>query len=309
MTLHEITTTLTNAITRLGQQFAPDVPTEVLRYGLAALLGALAFTLLLLALRIMRRQTPPAMASDETIIPHTLQKTGVVVDMLKSPSDDVVLVRCVITSAKSNKITCEIIERLDVIKVPEGNEIICIFAPIKTESGKLNSFTAHLLESDKAGRKADRVILSAPTSYSMIPRRKYTRKKVADQQFIRVKMWVSNPHSSDIAYEDAAPQISVNSFTTDTTDQGANAVVNISNGGLGLSVRNKVIPETCAVGAPVAINLFMFNFKKKTFKPYWYSGQVRSMEESRPGFTRMGIEFNGNGRLSNETGQLRWNKF
>ena len=143
----------------------------------------------------------------------------------------------------------------------------------------------------------------------MTPRRKHTRKRVADQQFIRVKLWVANPHSSDISFENAAPHIGVNSFATDGPEQTANAVVNICNGGMGINIQNRVIPETGAVGATVAINLFMFNFKEKTFKPYWYSGQVRSMEEGRPGFTRMGIEFDGVAETSDETGRLRWSKF
>lgn len=308
MTLQEFASSIGSTVTTLGQQFAPDVPAEVFRYALAGLLGALAFTLLIIALRMLRRSPAHPQAADDTDIPQTLQESGTVVDLLTGPDADV-SVRCVLTSARSGKITCEIIERLDVLKASEGKEITCVFAPMKTESGKTNSFAAKLLESDKSGRKADRVVLSAPTAYGLIPRRKHSRKRVADQQFIRVKMWVANPYSSDIAFEDATPQIGVNSFATDATDQGANAVVNISNGGLGLSVRNKVIPETCAVGASVAINLFMFNFKEKTFKPFWYSGQVRAMEESRPGFTRVGVEFNGSGLLSDETGRLRWSKF
>jgi len=308
MTIQKTALSLGQTIIELGQQFIPDAPPEAIRYGGAALLGMLALTLLIFALRMLRGNKAKS-SSTYTNIPHTLQQEGVVMDLLNRPDDENVSVRCVITSAKSGKIKCEIIERLDVIKAQEGKEIVCVFAPMKTETGKINFFTAKLVESDKSGSKTDRLILSSPTAYGMTPRRKHTRKRVADQQFIRVKLWVASPYSSDISFEDATPQIGINSFATNGPDQTTNAVVNISNGGLGLSIRNRIIPETCAVGATVAINLFMFNFKEKSFKPYWYSGQVRSMEETRPDFTRMGIEFDGAAKTSCETGRLKWSKF
>jgi len=309
MTIQETISSIGQTFTELTQQLIPGASPELVRYGIAGLLGVLAFILLIFALRMIRGTGTNNTSSTYTDIPRALQHEGIVVDLLNSPDDEDISVRCVITSAKSGKIQCEIIERLDVIKATEGKEVVCIFAPMKTETGKINSFTAKLVESDKSGRKVDRLVLSSPTTYAMTPRRKHSRKRVADQQFIRVKLWVSSPYSSDISFEDAAPQIGVNSFATDGPDQTANAVVNISNGGLGLSIQNRVIPETCAVGASVAINLFMFNFKEKSFKPYWYSGQIRTMEEGRPGFTRMGIEFDGSAETSDETGRLRWSKF
>lgn len=291
------------------QQWLPNVQPQHIRYAIAGMLVFCALILLAAAFRMLRngsRSTSPAQQGN---IPKALQQEGTVIDLLNSTMDDDVAVRFVVTSVSSNKIKGEIIERLDVIKAKPGHEVICIFAPVKTDEGKVNSFTAKLLQSDVSGGKIDRIVLSAPQSFGMAPRRKHARKRVADQQFIRVKLWVDNPYSSDIAHEDAAPHIGVDSFSANGTDQSSNAVVNISNGGLALSVLNQVIPETCGVGAHVAINLFMFNFREKTFKPYWYSGQVRSMEEGTPGFTRLGMEFNGTGQLCDETGKVRWQKF
>ncbi len=308
MDIQKIISDLGASATQLIQQYLPDLPAEAIQYGGGTLLAALAFFMLLFAFRLMR-SAPKNRPAQRINVPRVLQQEGVVIDLLNSVNDEDIAVRCVITSVSSGKIKCEIIERLDVIKTKEGKEIVCIFAPMKANDTKVNSFTAKLIESDKTGKDIDRLILSAPSTYAMIPRRKHTRKRVADQQFIRVKLWIDNPYSSDISFEDAAPHIGVNSFSPDGPDQSANAVVNISNGGLGLSIQNRAIPETCAVGASIAINLFMFNFKEKSFKPYWYTGEVRSMEEGRPGFTRMGIQFNGNGKTCNDTGCVRWEKF
>lgn len=308
MNVRDLFTDMEQLLTSLASQYLPGDPSQTLRYMAGAALAIGALLLLIIALRLMKGNDRPKRGSSKRVnIPRTIQQEGMVMDIL-NPGEQVA-VRCVVTSVSSGKIKCEIIERLDVMKTNPGDTLFCVFQPIKTDNGKINSFTTKLIETDKMGRNTDRVVLAAPTSYANITRRKHARKKVADQQFIRVKLWVANPRSSDIPFMDAAPQIGINSFAADGQEQAANAVVNISGGGLGLSIINRVIPETCGVGAHVTINLFMFNFKKKSFKPYWYSGTVRSMEEGRPGFTRMGVEFDGVGQPDDESGCIRWTSF
>lgn len=305
MNLQELLSSAEEQFERLIALLLPDASPDQLRMIGGTLLGLSALILLFIGLRLLRRprHNPP---STRTGIPRTLQHKGAVVDMLAGPDDESVAVRCVITAAKSNKIQCEIIERLDVLRTKPGHDLVCVFAPMKTRKGRINSFTATLMESDRAGRGTDRLVLAGPTDYALIPRRKHQRKRVADQQFIRVKLWTASPQDSDLTFEDAAPQIGVNSFATDGPGQGANAVINISDGGLGLSVLNRLVPETCTVSTPVVINLFMFNFREKTFKPYWYAGEVRTLEDGRPGFTRMGIAFTATARADGDSGRLHW---
>ncbi|BCS87562.1 hypothetical protein [Pseudodesulfovibrio sediminis] len=298
---------LINSAVEWMHPFIPWLTPELFRLIGGTLLGLIALILLIVALRLLFRPTPRNTASIRTSIPRILQKRGVVLDVLASQKANRISVRCVITSASSTKIKCEIIDHLENIQAGKDETVTCMFAPFKTREGKVNSFTAKLLESERSGRKADRLILSGPTGYAMAPRRKHIRKRVADQQFVRVKLWIEDLAVSDIAFEDAIPQIGVNSFSKDGPDQGANGVINISDRGLGLSILNKLIPEICAEDSPVVINLFMFNFREKTFKPYWYAGTVRSMKAGRPGFTRIGIEFDAVAHPDRETGKLSWN--
>lgn len=305
MDLQELVNTVQGQLALLADTLAPDANPDHLRYAAAGVLAAFALLLLLLGLRLLRRPKRNS-PSTRTSIPRTLQERGVVLDVLAGPDDESVSVRCVITSARSGKIKCEIIERLDVIRTRPGNDLVCVFAPLKTRDGRVNSFTATLAESDRQGRDPERLVLSGPTDYALIPRRRHQRKRVADQQFMRVKLWTASPETTEVAFEDAAPDIAVNSFSTTSQDQGANAVINISDGGIGLSVLNRLVPEICAPDAPVVLNLFMFNFREKTFKPFWYAGVVRSLEEGRPGFTRMGIEFTATAVSDRNSGRLNW---
>jgi len=309
MDFQELTDQAGRALTEGAHAVFPDLPPEAARYGGAALLALAALLLALLALRLFRGKGR-SRAPKRVNVPRTLQQSGATVDLVRGPNDENVPLRCVITAVTGGKIKCEIIERLDLLRVDEGGEVVCVFSPLRTSrDGKINSFRAKVLESDRSGRRTDRIVLSKPLDYAMIPRRKHGRKRVADQQFIRVKLWVADPFASDLAFEDAAPQIGINSFGGDGPSQAANAVVNISDGGIGLLVQDGLLPEACAVGSAVTLNLFMFNFREKSFRPFWYSGRVRAMTGGAPGFTRMGVEFDGQALVNDRTGTLSWERF
>ena len=288
------------------QQTFPNLPPQTLHYAGAALLGALAIILFAAGIRRLRNPRAKNTSSTRKDIPRTLQHKGMTVDLLEGPDSEKVSVRFVVVGVKTGRIKCEIIERLDGIRTPKGKDVVCVFAPLKTRNGKVNTFTATMIETDRSGRNPDQIILSTPADYAHIARRKHVRKRVADQQFIRVKLWMEDPLSKDVSFLDAAPQIGVNAFTHDGPAQAANGVINISGGGIGLSILNRLLPETCTPGQQVVLNLFMFNFREKTFKPYWYAGIVRSSEDGRPGFSRLGIEFTAIGQTDQIAGRLSW---
>ncbi|NDV19016.1 hypothetical protein GO013_06235 [Pseudodesulfovibrio sp. JC047] len=305
MKTQETVFSLTTLLTDLGQRLFPGIPDETIRYGEALVLALLAIILLLLGLVLLRRPKKKNSAS-RINIPRALREKGTVIDIMNGPDTNEISLRCVITAVKTNKITCEIIERIGPFTTDKNRKLFCVFAPIKTPKGTVNSFSTTLLKLGHSTRTANLMVLSVPTRYTMNSRRKHARKKVADQQFIRVKLWLEDPIFSDTSYQDAIPQIGVNSFSSENTAHNANGVVNISNGGVGLSITNSLIPNDCGPDSPVVINLFMFNFKEKAFKPYWYAGTIRSLEESRPGFTRMGIEFTATATPDPSTGRLNW---
>ncbi|WP_419788251.1 PilZ domain-containing protein [Pseudodesulfovibrio sp.] len=299
------------ALSKAAHSIFPSLTDETVRYGGAALLAVAALLLILIALRLFRGNKSPKRKKGKRInVPRVLQQNGATVDILRTPNDEIVPLRCVITAISGGKIKCEIIERQGLLRVKDGGEVTCVFSPMRSgRDGKINAFRAKVMESDRSGKHLDRIVLSKPTDYMMIPRRKQGRKRVADQQFIRVKLWLADPFQSDLLFEDAAPQIGINSFGEDGSVQSANAVVNISDGGIGLLVRNQLVPETCTVGTPVTINLFMFNFRERAFRPFWYSGRVRSLTDGSAGFVRMGVEFDGLALPNERTGILSWERF
>ncbi|WP_147821159.1 hypothetical protein [Salidesulfovibrio onnuriiensis] len=273
------------------------------KYLLAGLLVMLAILLFLLALRVLRSGDKEMLVQEKNI-PQALSRAGMAIELCGK--DNTPAVRCVITRAGRSKIKCDIVERMDVIRAKEGESVTLVFAPLRTAEKRVNAFKAELLESDVSGRKTDQITLSAPTGYDFLKRRKHGRKRVVDQQFIRVKIWMADPGKSSIQFQDASPDIGVNSYAQDQSGHDANSVINISKGGIALQVRNQVLPPVCAVGSPVVINIFMFNFKEKIFRPYWYAGEVRSMEEYGDGYTRLGLSFTGSGHMDEDSGTIHW---
>lgn len=274
------------------------------KYLLASLLILLAVILFLLVLRILRSDKKTEV-SQEKNIPQTLLKTGTTVELCNQ--DEVTALRCVLVRAGRKKIKCDIIERLDELKAGEGELLTGIFPPLIAAGRKVNTFSATILESDKKGKKTNQITLSTPERYSLSKRRQQARKRVVDQQFIRVKLWLADPAKNDIHFQDAAPDIGVNSYAQDNSGHDSNSVINISKGGIALKVRNQLLPPACAVGSSTVINIFMFSFKEKIFRPYWYTGEVRSMEEANDeGYTRLGVSFTRSGWVNESTGTISW---
>lgn len=273
------------------------------KYLLAGLLLVLAILLFLIALRVLRSGSVEELAQEKHI-PQAISGSGATVEILNKKNTPAV--RCIITRAGRKKMKCEIVERMDVLKIEEGNTVTCVFPPLKAGGKKVNAFQSVLLQADTGGRNTDQFTLSAPLIYTMLKRRRHGRKRVVDQQFIRVKLWMANAKNSTIQFQDAAPDVGVNSYAQDQSGHDANSVVNISKGGIALLIRNQVLPPMCTIGAPVVINIFMFNFKEKAFRPYWYSAQIRSMEEYGDGYTRVGVSFLNSGWMDDDTGTIHW---
>lgn len=298
MPLQEILQTASRTVNENLQSIAPGLPPDLLRHAGATVLVCLALLLLIAAASLLRKKKPTV---SRDIFAH-LSRKGVMLDVMNGPKS--IALRCAITSASRKRLKCAVVERLDLPQAEQGENALCMFAPARVDDRTVNAFYAEILELDLSKGEAGRIVLARPNKLFHESRRSQKRKRVVDQQFVRVKLWLADPQESDIAFEDAVPHIGVNAFAS-RNGQSANSVINISKGGMALSISDSLLPETCGVGAPVTVNLFMFRFRDKEFHPFWYQGEVRSLGQASPGFTRIGIEFTGVGRFTGR--ELIWN--
>ncbi|GAB6127134.1 PilZ domain-containing protein [Humidesulfovibrio idahonensis] len=186
--------------------------------------------------------------------------------------------RCVPISLGPDGLLCELLDIAAPGRAGPGARVTCFFPPQRLEGRKVNAFETVIAAVD-AVAEPPRMLLAAPTELLAIVRRRHTRKRVSDQRFVRVRLWLAEAGVSPVYFPDAAPDIWVNAY--DGRHGEENAVTDISAGGLALEVRAGLLPGALEQGSPVVLKCSLFQFREKQFKPYWYAGLVRGV--SAPG--------------------------
>lgn len=291
------------------EKFISTLPQEYLYLILTAagLIGLLAAVFSFLLLRPKPRKTSKPQAPNDFV--QFFQNSGTIMDIAAAGEHEHVLGRAVLTAVKPDQINLEIIEEKGISKLRPTAKIILMFPPEQSSAGKVNSCrsTINSLECDKEG--CGRMTMTPPIKFSLVKRRRHKRKKVIDQQFIRVKLWLGKTDSDDTSFADRIPDLAVNSYDPRSTGHEENQVINISNGGIGVGASPVLVESKFKINDEVLISIFMFNFRQKVFKPYWYAGKIRSMENMDGQTCRMGVEFTGTGKMRDENEQnIDWKK-
>lgn len=230
-------------------------------------------------------------------------------DIAHEDSYDKVIGRAVVTQAREDRIKLEIIEDMGVSSVKSSSPIAFLFPPEKLGTGRINCFLSTVINFDVNADGCGPMVVSPPANLSLVKRRRHKRKKVIDQQFIRVKLWNRKPDTDETSFADAVPDLAVNSYDPRSTGHEDNQVINISNGGIGVSAHHALVDDKISINDDVLINIFMFNFRQKIFKPYWYAGKIRTIEEMDGSSYRLGVEFTMTGKIRDENEQyIDWSK-
>lgn len=252
--------------------------------------------------RLTRRKVAPAQAGPENLAPalRVLAAGGTALDVMPrawmddsgmAPLEDAPyepLARCIARSAGPDGLVCEIFASASSIEAAPGAPVTCFFTPQRIAGRQVNAFETVIASVDTA-LEPPRLTLGPPTELLSIPRRRHPRKRVSDQRFVRVRLWLAEPGKSPLYFPDAAPDISVNAYEGRHGEE--NAVTDISAGGLALDVRAEQVPAGLATGAPVVVKCSLFMFREKLFKPYWYAGVVRGLGEPGGTMRRIAIGF------------------
>lgn len=261
--------------------------------------AAVALVVTLLVIIILRPSAKKA-ETPKSSIPNRLRQEGAILDIALPGGATSICGRAVITAIKKDRIKMEMLENAGSIILKPGTEVLILFRPETTSTGKVNSFTTKLLSTEKKDGLCSRLSTEIPDNFINSPRRQYRRKRVVDQQFIRVKIWLGSPETARPEFPDSIPDLAVNSYDPRTDDHGGNSVINISNGGIGISARPELVKDKFSLDCDVLVNIFMFNFRQKIFKPYWYAGKVRTIENQDGDNFRLGIEFTYSGSMPDE---------
>ncbi|WP_320006022.1 PilZ domain-containing protein [Maridesulfovibrio sp.] len=290
-------------------KFLTTLPQETL-YLILAAAGLIALLAAVSAFILMRPKSNKEKAPQgPTDFVQFFQKTGTIMDIALAGQHNEVLGRAVLTAVKPDSIRMEIIEENGISMLNPPAEITLMFPPEKSMSGKVNSFRSKIssLKCDKDG--CGRMTLTPPSKFALIKRRRHKRKRVVDQQFIRVKLWLGTADSNDTSFIDRIPDLAVNSYDPRSTGHEENQVINISKGGIGVGASAGLVESKFNTDDDVLISIFMFNFRQKIFKPYWYAGKIRTIERMDSSTCRVGVEFTGSGKMRDENEQhIDWTR-
>ncbi|CCO23899.1 PilZ domain-containing protein [Maridesulfovibrio hydrothermalis] len=292
------------------QNYLAALPPESMYLVLGAA-GCIALFASLLAYLLLRPSRKKKTKGPETPQDFTsfFKKNGTIMDIAAAGSHDKVLGRAVLTQLTEDRIRLEIIEGTGISTLSASAEIMLMFPPEKIGSSRVNSCKSTILDLECSEDGCGRMTLTPPSDFSQIKRRRHKRKRVIDQQFIRVKFWLGTPDTDETSFADAAPNLAVNSYDPRSTGHEENQVINISNGGIGVSAHHTLVDSKFNINDDVLINIFMFNFRQKIFKPYWYAGKIRTIEEIDGKSYRLGVEFTMSGKIHDENEQyIDWSK-
>jgi len=210
------------------------------------------------------------------------------------------LARCVARSAGPDGLICEIFASVPTIETAPGAPVTCFFTPQRLGDRQVNAFETVIASVDTS-LEPPRLTLGPPTELLSMPRRRHPRKRVSDQRFVRVRLWLAEQGASPLYFPDAQPHVSVNAYEGSQGEE--NAVTNISAGGLALEVRAEQVPQGLAAGSPVVVKCSLFMFREKQFKPYWYAGVVRGLGEPGGAMRRIAIGFTHVGSADDKSPQ------
>ncbi|MDD4952592.1 MAG: hypothetical protein PHV85_08590 [Desulfovibrionaceae bacterium] len=295
---------MTRACRALSLDAAGLVPG--LELALAAGLAALAAAGLCLALRAGKK--PVADAARPEQIPAQLKRAKTLVELLPADAAErTAAARCLVTRAGRGSLECRFAGRGGPAGLDQGGEVLCLFPAMVVEGKRINSFRATLVAKEASGSGRGRATLAGPRDFGLRSQRRQTRKRVKDQRFVRLRLWVSDKDRPDAPYPDAAPHVAVNLSDSGTRPRAAGRILNISKGGLGLALGRESLPKGLSPGSEVVLNLSMFNVRETMFRPYWYSAAVKSLVPAGPDAVRLGLCFTTSGSVSPlDGGRIIW---
>lgn len=198
------------------------------------------------------------------------------------------LARCVPLELGPRGLACELLDCASPDAVHAGLSVMGFFAPITYDGRKVNAFHTEIL-SVEGTLEPPRILLSAPSQFRSVPRRRHPRKKVSDPRFVRLRLWLADIATSAQFFPEASPDLWINAY--DGRHGEENAVSDISPGGLALDVRAALVPAALIPGAAVVLKCSLFQFRDKQFNPYWYAGTIRAVSATGENTRRIAVAF------------------
>lgn len=184
---------------------------------------------------------------------------------------------------------CDLAELVSEKLLLPGSTVKCIFTEMAYGERRINAFVGKVLQLSQDRR----ISIQRTSGFGFIRRRAFARRKVADQRYIKVKVWKIDPEDYDIdtCLDDIEPDITIDNRRTATPKATAEQVLDISKGGMALRAAVRLGGNMMSVNDRVLLAMLMYTPKRKVFIPHLILAEVRGARSAGNGQVRLSFQF------------------
>lgn len=154
---------------------------------------------------------------------------------------------------------------------------------------KINAFVGVV----KSYSKNKGAVITRTSSFGYIRRRVYARRKVADQRFIKIKIWRLEDEDYDIDYilDSSKPDIIIDNRNDINPKSTIPQVLDISKGGIALLGTIREGGNMISRSDRILLCMIIYMPKRKTFQPHLIYAETRGAKAARHGMIRLSFQF------------------
>ncbi|WP_320172667.1 hypothetical protein [Maridesulfovibrio sp.] len=176
----------------------------------------------------------------------------------------------------------------DELLVP-GTQVKCIFPEMLRDSKKVNAFVG--LIKSKSDTKG--MVITRRSSFGFIKRRVFARRKVADQRYIKIKIWRLEAEDYDVDFilDNIESDVLIDNRKFQTPNPSVPQVLDISKGGIALTATFREGGNVISRNDKVLLCMLIYQPARKTFQPHLIYAESRAGRSMGRGMTRLSFQF------------------
>ncbi len=194
-----------------------------------------------------------------------------------------------VTDVQGLDITVKINDIVTEPLLSPGVTVKCIFAELQKDSKKINAFVGIVKNISVIGE----VVITRTSAFGFIRRRAFSRRKVADQRYIKIKIWRLEDDDFDAEFllDNMEPEIIIDNRMSVEVPSKIPQVLDISKGGIALLGAVRDGGDMLSRNDKVLLCMLIYQPVRKTFAPHLIYCEVRAAKAAGQGMIRLSFQF------------------
>ncbi|SMF07039.1 hypothetical protein [Desulfovibrio gilichinskyi] len=170
-----------------------------------------------------------------------------------------------------------------------GVTVKCIFAELQKDTKKINAFVGKVKNISATGE----TVITRTSAFGFIRRRAFSRRKVADQRYIKIKIWRLEDDNFDAEFllDHIEPEIIIDNRMNVEVSVKVPQVLDISKGGIAILGAVRDGGDMLSRNNKVLLCMLIYQPLRKTFDPHLIYCEVRAAKAAGQGMLRLSFQF------------------